>query len=994
MGLVKDFLSGSVNFIKEEILPIRGELIKAGLIDPNSKHYDTKASLTDPWATGAIGYGYKEKYSVLDYSKCRQITYADPVVAAILQTRCNQVGAYCHVETDEYKVGFQVKLRDNEKTPTPKEIKRMKEIEQFLLNTGSNEMNAQPEYRRRDDFETFIRKIVRDSLTFDQCNFEITPKNDGTPFSFQAVDASTIRIIPDKKESVEGAMKWDKDFLKDHFMRDRGGEFNYNKAKTPRYAQVMYGMVCHTFDDDELAFGVRNPRSDVSSFGYGFCLHHDSRIATSRGLIKISELAKLGDVFDLSFDGKNYKATAFKTGVKKLMHLHFSDRRTVSASPDHLFYALNNEGVFDWKKLSELKKGDVVACDISVNTGGVDSFSFNYNPPAGSPSKKWGIDTDDSDIWELLGWIVGDGNFRERGGGYAISLFYEKSKEEDILNRHLSILEKYNLPTNCYDARDDIFEVKFNHKGFGEWLLSLGFSTSNGWAKQNRLPEACFTLSVGHRIAFLKALFSADGNLGASNVPFLGCTDLGLLKDVQRLLWSLGIRSKYYYKRILKDMGSGEKEYDDAKLWVYDKEIFFDKIGFFQPHKMPTETNFRGTRASVVGEAFARRIAKDIVPIDRRIRGILSDPSCWGVTREWLESKLDEDSHLKEELRWHHGFVDFVEDGEEDVEMFDLNVQSDFHGFSVDGAVVHNSEIEQSVLTITSHMNAETYNRKFFSQGSTSKGILVFNGSVPPDQLEMFRKQWYQQGVGVNNAWRMPIISLGKDGQMQYQTLQNTNKEMEFGRWLDYCVKTLCAVFQMDPIEIGFDISKQGSGEKGSSGGLGDSQHGSRIAFSQDKGLRPLLLFIQKLINNYIVFRIDPNFEFQFIGYGQDEDQDLDRAIKKLKNYRTINEIREEQDLEPLPDFDKIKNPGDVVLDPSLLQFITTQLQAAQQAEMGEMGGEMGGMGGEVGGKGGPDGEPGGVGAEPDYANMSDDELQQEYDRLLSQEKGGGKEKK
>lgn len=566
MGIVRDALSKSIEFVREEILPLQQDLIKAGILTPEQTSYDPKASLVDPWSYGQVAYGYKEKYSILDYSKCRQITYADPVVAAVLQTRINQVAAYALPQVDKYKVGFKIRMRDQKGKPTKQDETRMKEIETFIMGCGVPEnFDDTPQLKRRDNFETFLRKIVRDSLTFDQACFEVTPRNDGRPYSFMAVDASTIRVIPDRKEALEQS-RGVNEYYDRSIIAPTGteGEFKEFKPRHPRYAQVIQGVVRHVFDEWEMAFGVRNPRTDIASFGYGF------------------------------------------------------------------------------------------------------------------------------------------------------------------------------------------------------------------------------------------------------------------------------------------------------------------------------------------------------------------------------------------------------------------------------------SEIEMLITTITSHMNAETYNRKFFSQGSSIKGILTFEGSVPPDQLEAFRRQWYQQVTGVNNAWRTPIMALGKDGKLNWQSLHSTNREMEFGRWMEYCIKTICGVFQIDPIEIGFDISRQGSGQGASTGGLGQGNQGERIAFSQDKGLRPLLVFIQGLLNDYIVHRIDPNFDLEFVGLNaNNEKDDLDKAIQQGKSFKTINEIRAEHDMEPLPEADKIKNPGDVVLDSSLLQFITQLQQAAQTPD--QSGGAPDGMGGAPDGGAPADGQEPDSGAgepEPDYENMSMEELQAELDKL------------
>ena len=568
MGLFRDFVSTGIDFVREEVIPVKYELQKAGILTPEQSAYEQKASLADPYSFGTMNYGYKERYSLLDYNKLRYISYADSILSATIQTRINQVAACSVPQIDKYKLGCKISIRDKERDPTSAEKKKSQEIMQFIQNTGVPEnFEDTPERRKRDNFEQFLRKITRDSLTFDQCNFEITPRMNGKPYSFNAVDAATIRLIHDEKERADmsgyknsGMFNDPRDMIHPQF----SSGFKEFKPKHPRYCQILHQTPKHLFDEWEMAFGIRNPRTDILSHGYGY------------------------------------------------------------------------------------------------------------------------------------------------------------------------------------------------------------------------------------------------------------------------------------------------------------------------------------------------------------------------------------------------------------------------------------SEIEMLMTIITSHINAEAYNRRFFSQGSTVKGIITFEGNVPPDQLEAFRRQWYMQTVGVTNAWKTPIMSLGKENKLAWQDLHKTNREMEYGKWMEYCIKAICGVFQIDPIEIGFDISRQGSSQQSSTGGLGQGNQQERILYSQDKGLRPLLHFIQTLINDYVVYRIDPDFELEFVGLNVTSEKDeLDRQEKQVKNFKTVNEVRAEHDLKPIPSFDKIESLGDIILDSSWVQQFGQQ---KQQDQMNEMGGDMGqpGM---------PDGQeppPGGMHEqEPDYDNMSDEDLQSELDRLKGPEAGG-----
>ena len=55
----------------------------------------------------------------------------------------------------------------------------IKDMEKFIYNCGADKPNPHNKDFVRDDFETFLKKIVRDSLVYDQCCFEIVPDRSG-----------------------------------------------------------------------------------------------------------------------------------------------------------------------------------------------------------------------------------------------------------------------------------------------------------------------------------------------------------------------------------------------------------------------------------------------------------------------------------------------------------------------------------------------------------------------------------------------------------------------------------------------------------------------------------------------------------------------------------------------------------------------------------------------------------------------------------------------
>jgi len=259
------------------------------------------------------------------------------------------------------------------------------------------------------------------------------------------------------------------------------------------------------------------------------------------------------------------------------------------------------------------------------------------------------------------------------------------------------------------------------------------------------------------------------------------------------------------------------------------------------------------------------------------------------------------------------------------------------HGYGV-------SELEMLIPTVTSILYAMEYNQKFFSQGSAAKGIINFKGTVPEKQLQAFRRHWYQMLSGVENAWRTPITN---SDELQYINLQQSSRDMEFNSYMDFLIKIACAMYTIDPAEINFKY-----GNVGQKGGLQESSNKEKVVESKERGLRPLLRHVAQALNQYIIWPLNEEFEFDFVGLdAKTKDEIADLNMKRVKSFYLVDELRAEDDLPPLPD-----GQGELILDPTWLQF-TAQKQAAAMGGMPGAGSQMGNEpqpGGTVPGGGNP----------------------------------------
>ncbi len=232
-------------------------------------------------------------------------------------------------------------------------------------------------------------------------------------------------------------------------------------------------------------------------------------------------------------------------------------------------------------------------------------------------------------------------------------------------------------------------------------------------------------------------------------------------------------------------------------------------------------------------------------------------------------------------------------------------------------------ELELLIQIVTAHLYAEAHNRNFFSQGLGTKGILHIKGDIPRQQLEAFKRQWFNQIINTRNAFRPPVIGMAED--VKWVTLAQTNQEMEFEKWMNYLIKIACAIYQIDPAEINFDISKAATAS------FGDQNNEQKIKNSKDKGLQPLLDYVENIINNHILRYWDKDladkYKFKFVGFdAETRTQEIDRLDKETKVWKTINEARVEMGFPPIED-------GDVIRDATYTQYKQMKMQQDQMTQ-------------------------------------------------------------
>ena len=179
------------------------------------------------------------------------------------------------------------------------------------------------------------------------------------------------------------------------------------------------------------------------------------------------------------------------------------------------------------------------------------------------------------------------------------------------------------------------------------------------------------------------------------------------------------------------------------------------------------------------------------------------------------------------------------------------------------------SELEILVNIITWILYSFEYNGSIFKNGANPKGIMnIKNGTGGQDMINDFRESWRHMVGGPNNHHKIPVFE-GID--LEWIDLQLKNNDMEFQQWLEFLIVMFCAIYTIDPSELGFEF-------KSAAKIFGQDGQKQRLEHSRDKGLKPLLEFLQKVVTKFIVSELNSEFEFVFTGISIEDDE------AKIKN--------------------------------------------------------------------------------------------------------------
>ena len=178
------------------------------------------------------------------FDAMRAMVEQTPVLNAVIMTRQRQIARFCRPQRGGKGPGFKIASKEKTENIDDNEQQSMKLLESFILNSGWETKPRQRMRLKRDNFQSFMMKLTRDSLTMDSMAIETEWKRNKSLGldGMYAVDGATIRLV------AEAGYKGDDEIFA---------------------LQVVQGQIRAAYTYDDLIYVPRNPRTDVMAGGYG-----------------------------------------------------------------------------------------------------------------------------------------------------------------------------------------------------------------------------------------------------------------------------------------------------------------------------------------------------------------------------------------------------------------------------------------------------------------------------------------------------------------------------------------------------------------------------------------------------------------------------------------------------------------------------------------------------------------------------------------------------
>jgi hypothetical protein len=243
-------------------------------------------------------------------------------------------------------------------------------------------------------------------------------------------------------------------------------------------------------------------------------------------------------------------------------------------------------------------------------------------------------------------------------------------------------------------------------------------------------------------------------------------------------------------------------------------------------------------------------------------------------------------------------------------------------------------ELERCMDAINIWIFARDYNSGRFRNDALPRGLLSILANMTQPQMDAFKLMWRQQLEGVDNRWRIPFMRATpqQGSAVTFTPFDMSSRDQEYHQFMFAVALWMHSKFGIHPEETGFEALSPFKPP------LSEASPETKLKYSQDSGLTPILRKVENFINRELMWKLDPSrrFSFTFEGVGEyDEAAAADTALKNLQagliTPRMLWASRDQEIPEKVKDADCWDFPMPWADGMQLSQTLAQSAQQAQQ---------------------------------------------------------------
>ncbi len=518
------------------------------------------------------------------------------------------------------------------------------------------------------------------------------------------------------------------------------------------------------------------------------CVAPDTLISTSTGMTPIVEMGNP--------DGQQWQIMTHDVhtdaGLRKTSHFYVNGFAPVkkvttargfniTATHNHRLRVVDPEQGYVWRRMDELREGDRVV--LKRNTLG-DGETIELTPvEQGSRSMSALPKHMTPAFAELLGYYMGDGYTKQRGGLHLVITQHDPDLLDYIQNllrevwgdRHIGIEER----VGCWTANLTGYYIPRFFEANG--MLKPAGNEGEG-AAGAFIPNRVLQAGRECVAAFLRGLFEADGSIGRGTIT-LNSTSQKLVQQVQMALLGLGMVATIRQMPEQPSRYGNRPFYELRLLNRREGQRFVELVGFISQRKRERGLDL-GTVSDRGDNIKAPALLQDFYATSQGLKNdvrqtIIGRVSNGAVTQQFVSEMVAAHPQLSQsrlaELISMDVFIDDVatiEDGQ--CHTYDISVP-DNKTYIANGFVSHN--------TTGTMVNTSTGIEPFFSWVYYRKGRLGLHEEQVP-----LVQDYYAANPGTTDLPDYFVTA------MDLAPKEHVRVQAAFQRWIDSAISKTCNV--------------------------------------------------------------------------------------------------------------------------------------------------------------------------------------------------------